>query len=110
VYFHFSWSERDHVEVTLPEGYALDNPESPAPINAGLTKYEPRAMITKDGRTLIYERNFIFGQGGAGTLLFPTTTYPNLKAYFDQVHKEDNHTIILKQAAVTAAASGSKSN
>jgi hypothetical protein len=110
VYFHFPWSEQDHVEVTLPEGYALDNPESPAPINAGLSKYEPRAMITKDGRTLVYERNFLFGQGGTNALLFPTTIYPNLKAYFDQVHKEDNHTIVLKQAATTAAASGSTSN
>jgi hypothetical protein len=99
VYFHYPWAEEDHVEIELPEGYALDNAESPAPIAAGdLTKYEPSAGITKDGRTLIYTRKFYFGKGAAG-LLFPVTTYPALKQYFDAVNKEDDHTIALKQAA-----------
>ena len=110
VYFHFPWAEQDHVEVTLPDGYALDNAEAPGPINAGLSKYEPRAAITKDGHILVYERSFFFGKGGAGALLFPTNVYPNLKAYFDQVNKEDNHTIVLKQAAATATSSGTTSN
>jgi hypothetical protein len=109
VYFHYPWAEQDHVEVALPEGFALDNPESPAAFAGGtLSKYEPRAMITKDGRTIVYERKFFFGEGGANALLFPTTIYPNLKAYFDQVHKEDNHTLVLKQGATAAA--GSTSN
>ncbi|HZT60953.1 MAG TPA: DUF3857 and transglutaminase domain-containing protein [Pyrinomonadaceae bacterium] len=110
VYFHFSWSEQDRVEIVLPEGFALDNPDSPAPINVGVSKYEPRTMITKDGRTLIYERKFFFGQSGSQNLLiFPTNAYGNLKAYFDAVQKEDNHTILLKQAAATAA-TGTTSN
>jgi hypothetical protein len=110
VYFHFPWSEEDHVEIALPEGFALDNPDSAAPLNVGVSKYEPRTLITKDGRKLIYERKFLFGQtSGQNLLVFPTATYPNLKAYFDQVQKDDNHTILLKQAAVTAAA-GTTSN
>ncbi|HEX3560742.1 MAG TPA: DUF3857 domain-containing protein [Pyrinomonadaceae bacterium] len=106
VYFHYPWAEEDHVEVTLPEGFALDNPESPAPFSGGeISKYEPKAMITKDGRTLIYERKFFFGKGGTQGLLFPTTIYASLKAYFDAVNKEDNHTIALKQGAQAASSS-----
>src|SRR5256714_1883353 len=110
IYFHYPWSEEDHVEFTLPEGFALDNAESPAGIDAGLSKYEPRAAISKDGRTPVYERNFFFGKGGPNALLFPTTSYPSLKAYFDQVNKADGHTIVLKQGAATATTSGSTSN
>ena len=111
VYFHYPWAEEDHVEIELPEGFALDNPESPAPISGSeISKYEPKAMITKDGRTLIYERKFFFGKGGAGALLFPTQVYPNLKAYFDAVNKQDGHTIAVKQGATTASNAAAPSN
>jgi Domain of Unknown Function with PDB structure (DUF3857)/Transglutaminase-like superfamily len=111
VYFHYPWAEEDHVEIELPEGFALDNPESPAPINGSeISKYEPKAMITKDGRTLIYERQFFFGKGGANALLFPTQVYPNLKAYFDAVNKQDGHTLAVKQGATTASNAAAPSN
>lgn len=106
VYFHYPWSEEDHVEVTLPEGFALDNAEAPAPINAGETsKYEPKAAVTKDGRTLIYDRKFYFGRGGDQVLRFSVNNYPVLKNYFDQVSKQDAHTIALRQGAATATGS-----
>jgi hypothetical protein len=109
VYFHYPWSEEDYIEIELPEGFALDNAEAPAAFSGGeLTKYEPSAAITQDGRTLIYRRKFYFGKGTAGqALLFPLTTYPNLKTYFDTVSKQDDHTLALKQGA-TAAASPAK--
>ena len=104
VYFHYPWAEEDHVEIALPEGFALDNADSPAPISGGeITKYEPKAMITKDGRTLVYERKFYFGKGGASSIIFPTSSYPSLKAYFDAVSKGDGHTVALKQGAAAAS-------
>ncbi|MET0623527.1 MAG: DUF3857 domain-containing protein [Pyrinomonadaceae bacterium] len=111
VYFQHTWSEEDRVEFALPEGYALDNAASPAPISGGeVSRYEPTAGITKDGRTLVYTRKFYFGLGGQrAALLFPPDTYPSLKNYFDQVNKQDGHTLVLKHGAATAAA-GSPSN
>ena len=98
VYFHYPWSEEDYVEIALPEGYALDNAESPGPISAGdISNYEPAAGITKDGRTLVYTRKFFFGKGGSAGLLFPVKSYPALKQYFDSVNKQDEHTIALKK-------------
>ena len=98
VYFHYPWSEQDSVEIRLPAGYALDNADAPAPLNAGkVSDYTVKILVTKDERTLIYKRSFIFGP--PEVILFPKSTYPALKEYFDALNKSDNHTITLKQGA-----------
>ena len=56
--------------------------------------------MTKDGHNLIYKRTFFFG--GGGNIFFPVGSYEALKQYFDAVHKSDDHTVTLKQAAATA--------
>ncbi|HVF43545.1 MAG TPA: DUF3857 domain-containing protein [Pyrinomonadaceae bacterium] len=106
VYFRYPWTEEDRVEIELPEGYALDSPEAPAPIGAGdLSRYEPVAQITKDGRTLVWGRKFYFGasrNAGGSSLLFPAGSYSSLKAYFDAVNTQDATTVALKQGAAAA--------
>ena len=102
IYFHYPWSEEDQVQIDLPQGYALDNPDAPTPFRAPpISEYIPSASVTKDGKTLIYKRNFFFG--GEGSLIFPVTSYNQLKNYFDNLHKQDNHTITLKQSAATTS-------
>jgi hypothetical protein len=100
IYFHFPWSEEDQIEFSLPKGYGLDNADRPAPINAGaICKHEINMGVTKDGGTLIYKRNFFFG--GNDSILFPVTTYDQIKRLFDEVNRSDNHMITLKQATST---------
>ena len=102
VYFHYPWSEEDEVSIELPTGYALDSADAPTPINGGaVSEYKPSAAVTKDGKTLIYKRSFFFG--GSDGIMFPISSYAQLKTYFEMVHKEDDHTITLKQGAATAA-------
>lgn len=102
VYFNFPWSEEDKVTIDLPEGFSLDSADSPAGFTSlPASEYKPSVGITKDGRTLIYKRSFYFG--GGGQILFPVGSYALLKTFFDTLHKQDNHTITLKQAAVAAA-------
>ena len=105
VYFHYPWAEHDEVMINLPDGFALDNADAPTPFAAqDLTKYDVKLMATKDGRTLIYKRDFFFGAGGGlERLIYASSTYGQLKTYFDMVHKQDNHTITLKQAAAAAS-------
>ncbi len=101
VYFSYPWAENDVVEITIPEGFAPDNPQAPVTFNAGaVSTYEPKLSITKDGRTVIYRRAFAFGGN-----LIPVSNYRQLKTYFDEVHKQDGHTLSLKQAAADASAS-----
>lgn len=95
IYFHYPWSESDEVTIHLPAGYSLDNADAPAPFaSSPISEYKPRLSATKDGRTLIYKREFYFG--GDENIIFPVTSYPQLKSYFDQLHKQDGHAISLK--------------
>jgi hypothetical protein len=98
VYFHYPWSQQDAVEIDLPAGYALDNAERPNPISAGsISQYKINIGVTKDQHKLVLHREFFFG--GGGNIFFSQTSYSQLKALFDQLHKSDEHTISLKQAA-----------
>jgi len=93
VYFHYPWTEEDHVTIELPRGYTLDNAESPGSLNFGQTgSYMVKLGLAKDRPALIYQRNLVF-EG----LLFPKTSYPELKKVFDLIHQQDNHAVSLKQ-------------
>ena len=98
IYFHYPWSENDLVEINMPKGYALDNADAPAPFSsADISQYRPSLSVSSDGSLLVYKRNFFFG--GGGSVLYPVEAYPQVKQYFDLVHKQDGHTIALKQTA-----------
>lgn len=100
IYFSFPWSEDDQVDIELPPGYALDNADAPAPFGSGkISEYRPALSVTSDGKMLVYRRTFFFG--GNNSVLFPLEAYPAMKNYFDQLHKQDNHNIALKQAAAS---------
>ena len=62
--------------------------------------------LTKDSKTLIFKRDFQFG-GKNGNILFPVSSYPDLKRLFDAYNEIDRHTLTLKQQSATA--SGEKS-
>jgi len=98
IYFHYPWTEDDQVEYELPPGFALDNADAPAPFNGGaISDYKPSIAISSDNRYLIYKRSFFFG--GGGVVLFPVSSYNQLRTFFDQLNKRDNHTVALKQAS-----------
>lgn len=100
IFFHYGWSEDDHVQIELPPGYTLDNADAPSPFGSGkISEYKPSLSVSSDGKTLVYKRTFYFGGGGA--VLFPLETYPAMKGYFDLLHKQDNHSIALKQEAAS---------
>jgi hypothetical protein len=101
VYFSYPWSEDDTVAIQLPEGYELDHADAPAPLTAGgVSAYDVKITFNKETRTIGYKRTFFFG--GGNSILFPATTYSQLKQLFDAIHERDNHTITLKQAAAPA--------
>jgi hypothetical protein len=100
IYFHYPWSEEDKITIDLPKGYALDNADRPAPINAGAaSQHEIKMGITSDQATLHYNRSFYFGT--PNLLLFPVEKYDAIKQLFDEVNKADNHMITLKQVGST---------
>lgn len=105
IYFHFPWSEEDNIEISLPAGYSLDSPDAPADIDPKLTQnisgQSIKIAVSQDGHSLVLKRKFFFG--GNDGILFPATSYTPLRSLFEMVHKNDNHTITLKQVATQAA-------
>ena len=99
IYFRYPWSEEDHITITLPKGYALDNADRPAPINAGISKHEVSMGLSNDQTTLHYKRTFFFGQ--RDVLLFTVDKYDLLKRLFDEISKADHHIVPLKQASAS---------
>lgn len=100
IYFNYPWSEDDEVNIELPAGYALDNADAPAQFGGGqISEYKPSLAVTKDGKVLLYKRSFFFG--GGGMILFDVGAYNQLKNFFDVLHKQDNHSVALKQMAAS---------
>jgi hypothetical protein len=104
IYFHYPWSEQDHLTIDLPAGFALDNADAPAPITPeftqGVCAQKIRMAVTTDGRTLLYDRSFFFG--AHSNILFPVQSYTPLKTLFDMIHQANDHTVTLKQIAAAA--------
>jgi hypothetical protein len=96
IMFHYAWKETDSATFELPEGFALDHADSPGPMSFGETG-EYRLKLSTRGAELIADRELTFGN--KGQFMFDARAYPQLKKIFDEVHRRDNHTIMLKQAA-----------
>ena len=98
VYFHYPWSERDHVTIELPPGFALDNAEQPQSITPDMTQQicAEKVKISSDGHVIVYDRDFFFG--GRSSILFPVRGYAAVKQLFDAISRIDDHTLTLKQA------------
>ena len=97
IYFAYPWSESDRVEIRLPPGFDLDNPSQPGPITDPKQIGSLKILLNHDKatNTLLYEREFHFGEGG--NVLFPPAAYPILKRMWDAFSKADSHMIVLKQ-------------
>ncbi|MEN3335071.1 MAG: hypothetical protein V7641_4436 [Blastocatellia bacterium] len=95
LYFHYPWMENDTVTINLPKGFALDNPDKPAPFNASdLAKYEVNMKVIGKNEQFVYNRTWMFN-----ALIFPQASYAGVKKVFEALHESDNHTITFKQAA-----------
>jgi len=103
IYFDYPYSERDEVLIELPPGYELESPDAPQDIQdpKGIGVQTIKISVTKDRKTIIYNRNFSFGNGGA--IVFPLAAYPALKAMFEAFNQANSHVLTLKQSAATGS-------
>lgn len=98
IYFSYPWMEQDNFVIELPDGFALEGADSPAPIadQSGIGKHEIEIGMSKDGKLIVYKRQFSFGNGGA--IRFAPGLYPAIKGMFDAFNKADLHQLALKEA------------
>lgn len=97
IYFRYPWSEQDEIEIEYPKNFELDSPDAPGTFADPQKIGQLDIKIFSDPRAskITYKRNFYFGNGG--NILFPSQSYPALKALFDSFEKADAHTLTLKQ-------------
>jgi hypothetical protein len=100
VSINYPWAETDDLTIELPAGYELESPDAPEPTkdNQGISLNDIKISITQDRKTLVYRRNFYFGNGGF--LYFPVKSYAAVKGLFDMFHRGNTHQLTLRQAAV----------
>jgi Transglutaminase-like superfamily len=96
IYFRYSWSENDDIQIEVPKTYAFDSADAPVDNGDNQDISKQRIKMTLEGGTILnYKREFYFGNGNK--TLFPVGAYPALKGLFDKFQTADAHTLSLKQ-------------
>lgn len=94
----YPWTERDTVEIRLPDAYVPEALSDARPIVIqDVGRWELGVKLQPDGRTLVATRDFHFGEGGR--LHVPGSAYPRLKSIFDSIRERDAQTLVLTKAA-----------
>jgi hypothetical protein len=89
VNFDFPWRTTDHITITLPLGFQIEN--VPAPVKQGL-EYALYQVVLVNKTTAI---ECVRDLAVAGTV-FPTPNYPELKSFFDKVKAGDDLEAVVK--------------
>lgn len=99
VYISYPYSENDELTIDVPAGFALENPDAPVPVKdqQGIGSDIVKISTTADGKTLIYRRDFSFGNNGF--IRFPAASYSAVKALFEAFNKAEVHQLTLREAA-----------
>lgn len=99
IYFDYPFSESDDIIIELPNGFTLESPDVPAPIEdpQRIGRHQTLMTLSGDKRTLNYKRTFSFGNGGF--IKFPVEAYQPLKTMFEAFNKADVHQLTLRQDA-----------
>lgn len=95
VLFPFRTSERDTVEIIVPEGFALEAGHSPGDLSLGqVGHYGVTIAWERSTRRLHYERTFTLHVIG-----FLPDRYDALRQVFDEIQNRDNHTLTFRNVA-----------
>ncbi|MBL8230133.1 MAG: DUF3857 and transglutaminase domain-containing protein [Bryobacterales bacterium] len=94
VQFPYAWEEEDKLRIELPEGFKLENAESPGSLNFGRPGEYKVEMRVANGNALMVTRILTFGADGYK--YFPKESYSQLKSVFDEFHRRDTHMLALR--------------
>ena len=109
IYFAYPWSVQDQLKIELPAGFELDNAETPAPVSVDdLAEWTVWMGRANDGSSLHYKRKFLLG-GDHPPLISQLKATPTIKRFFDLVHQQDGHVIVLKKSKEPTSAPEARS-
>ena len=94
--FPYAWQEIDDIRIRLPEGFVLDNADSPGNLDFGDPGSYKLEMRVSNGAEPEFLLKRVFTFGNKGILFIEAKNYSVLKKVFDTIQVRDAHTISLK--------------
>jgi hypothetical protein len=95
VYFPYAFGEVDRVNITIPDGYTLENTPQKQTARLGYAGYQNLAQF--DGKRLVTQR--ILQVNG---IFFRLEQYPEIKDFFGKVQAGDEQQAVLTGGSVNA--------
>jgi hypothetical protein len=92
IYFHYAFSERDNLTITIPEGYTVETMSAAQTAKTSYSTYQSKAELT--GKRLQLERTLFFN----GVFLQPER-YAELREFLGKVQAADESQTVLRQGA-----------
>jgi hypothetical protein len=90
VYFPYTWSEDDRIEIEIPEGFAPEQLPDDFEADIGLGTY--RSSYKQEENKIVLTRKLAVD----GIIVAPAQ-YQTLKSFFDRAHEGDRGVIFLKR-------------
>lgn len=100
IYYHYPFTEEDHVTLQVPDGYSAESLIQPLAAKLPYARFTTTA--TTAGTRLQMERSLEFNG-----IFFQPTHYDELKDFFNKVQAGDDQQIVL-QATASASREGSQ--
>ncbi len=97
VYYSYAFSETDHINLKLPEGYTLETLAAPQKAATNFAKYSTNASIT--GTYVNLDRSLHFNG-----VFFQPDRYEELRAFFAKVQAGDELQTVVRQSETEAQA------
>ena len=97
VYYHYAFTESDHINLKLPEGYTLETLASPQRAGTKFARYTTNAGTT--GSYVNLDRSLKFNG-----VFFQPDRYEELRDFFAKVQAGDELQTVVRQSAAEAQA------
>jgi hypothetical protein len=90
IVFPYKWSERDELNLQLPQGYVFESPSSPPSQPGNVLNYTIAMSRSPKKNKLVVNRAF-----DCNAEEFPASSYATVKKWFDSMAQSDGHELIL---------------
>jgi hypothetical protein len=96
IYYHYAFTEVDHVSLEIPEGYSAETLAAPQTETTRFARYSNNASTT--GKYVNLERSLRFGG-----VIFQPDQYDALRNFFSKVQSGDELQTVLHQGSPAEA-------
>lgn len=105
IWWKYPRRQLDEFDFVLPTGYELEAPAMPGPVqdSRGILAQTTSIARNSEQNVLHYRRELAIGR--TGTVTFDETSYPVLRALFEQINAARTHSLLLRKIEPVAAAS-----